>query len=430
MTGYPELSETERFPLLTENGRKLLHGMRQDPHAPIWNWPNGEQLNDRGLSRVNQFADALRQHAESGNESLDEPSWIRNYVDYCLKEVPFYRRRGRPGLSLQEIPTCGRVDMASRAWDFVPDSEPLDELITFSSSGTTGHPTRTPHHPFSAACGVPLIEHAASTFCDVPFPHGSDNVAICNVAAYPGAYTTAIVVAYLQEAGCIRVNLDPSAWRKPEDREAYLNRWAAPIWLGDPVAFGALEKLDINYKPNAILSSILHLSPTYAKRLSLKYDCPVLDMYAMTEAGIIAVGNENGHRIIPHDLFVEVLDDGEHRCAPGARGEIVLTGGRNPYFPLLRYRTGDFGSLQIIDGHRVLVGLEGREPVEYPVKDGRVVHSMELTRLMRRFPVLQYEMKSLGGCSYELHLRGDVDRISFESELADLFKTHVRIVYC
>ncbi|MFN7292317.1 MAG: hypothetical protein ACK5T6_17160 [Pirellula sp.] len=429
MTGYPELSEEERFPLLTANGRKLLYRMRQDSNAPIWNWPNGEQLNDSGLSRVNQFADALRQHAEAGSETLDEPSWIDDYVDYCLSEVPFYRRRGRRGLSLQEIPTCGRVDMAPCVWDFVPDSEPLDELITFSSSGTTGHPTRTPHHPYSAACGVPLMEQAVQKFCGVPFPRGSDSTVICNVAAYPGAYTTAIVVAYLQEAGCIRVNLDPSAWRKVEDREAYLNRWAAPIWLGDPVAFGALEKLDIDYKPKAILSSIMHLSPGFAKRLSLKYECPVLDMYAMTEAGIIAVGNESGHRIIPHDLFVEVLDERERRCAPGVRGEIVLTGGRNPYLPLLRYRTGDFASLQIIDGHRALVGLEGREPIEYPIPNGRIIHSMELTRLMRYYPVLQYEMKIVGENSYELHVRGDIDRKALATDLSELFNMSINIIY-
>ena len=429
MTGYPELSEEQRFPLLTESGRKLLYRMRQDSNAPIWNWPNGEQLNERGLSRVNQFADALRQHVESGRATLDEPDWIDDYVDYCLTEVAFYRRRGRRGLSLQEIPTCGRVDLAPRAWEFVPDSESLDELIAFSSSGTTGRPTRTPHHPYSAACGVPLMEQAVRMFIDVPFPRGHENVAICNVAAYPGAYTTAIVVAYLQEAGCIRVNLDPSAWRKAEDREAYLNRWTAPIWLGDPVAFGALEKLAIDYKPKAILSSIMHMSPALSNRLSLKYMCPVLDMYALTEAGIVAVGNENGHRIIPHDLFVEVLDKGERRCAPGVRGEIVLTGGRNPYFPLLRYRTGDFASLRIIDGQRVLVGLEGREPIEYPIQDGRVIHSMELTRLMRRHPVLQYEMKIVGEYSYELHVLGDIDRSAFAAELSDLFKFPIPIIY-
>jgi phenylacetate-CoA ligase len=199
--------------------------------------------------------------------------------------------------------------------------------------------------------------------------------------------------------------------------------------LGDPVAFGALERLDIDYKPKAILSSIMHLSPTYANRLALKYECPVLDMYALTEAGIVAVGNASGHRIMPHDLFVEVLDEGERRCAPGVRGEIVLTGGRNPYFPLLRYRTGDFASLQIIDGHRFLVGLEGREQVEYQVQDGRVIHSMELTRLMRRYPVLQYEMKIVGEHSFELHVLGDLDRTALATELADLFGMAIPIVY-
>jgi len=39
---YPELSEEERFPLLTQRGRELLYRMRQHPNAPIWNWPNGE----------------------------------------------------------------------------------------------------------------------------------------------------------------------------------------------------------------------------------------------------------------------------------------------------------------------------------------------------------------------------------------------------
>jgi phenylacetate-CoA ligase len=430
MTGYPELTEEERFPLLTTNGRSLLHRMRQDANAPIWNWPNGEQLNDRGLLRVNNFAKALRGHLEAGKETLDEPEWIENFVDYCITTVPFYRRRSRRGVALQDIPTCGRVDMAPRAWEFVPDDKSLDELITFSSSGTTGHPTRTPHHPYSAACGIPIMEEAVRTFCTFSFPRGSEEVAICNIASYPGAYTTAIVVAYLQEAGCIRVNLDRSAWRRVDDREIFLNRWAAPIWLGDPVAFGVMEQISIDYRPKVILSSIMHLSPMYANRLALKYDCPVLDMYAMTEAGIIAVGNESGHRIIPHDLFVEVLDERERRCAPGERGEIVLTGGRNPYFPLLRYRTGDFAALQIVDGRRILVGLEGRNQVEYPTPDGRVVHSMELTRLMRRYPVRRYELKTLGEYSYELHLLGDIDLKALASDLNELFRMAIPIIQC
>ena len=33
---YPELSEAERFPLLTPEGRTLLNTLREDPHAPRW----------------------------------------------------------------------------------------------------------------------------------------------------------------------------------------------------------------------------------------------------------------------------------------------------------------------------------------------------------------------------------------------------------
>ena len=318
--------------------------------------------------------------------------------------------------------------MAPRAPEFVPDCENLDELITFASSGTTGYPTRTPHHPYSAACGVPLMEQALHSYCGMSLLRGFENVAICNVAAYPGAFTTAIVIAYLKEAGCIRVNLDTSAWRNSEDRINFINRWKAPIWLGDPIAFGAMEKLEIDHQPKAILSSILRLSPAYADHLAEKYACPVLDMYALTEAGIVAVGNKHGHRVLPNDLYVEILDDQEHRCPLGVRGEIVLTGGRNPYFPLLRYRTSDYASLQIVDGFRTLIGLEGRGPVEYQTPAGKIIHSMEITRLMRRFPVLQYEMKAVGEFSYQLHLRGDIDRHALALELGDLFGVEIPII--
>ena len=424
---YPEISEQERFPILTPRGRTFLHQMRQHAAAPVWNWPNGEQLDDRGLERVKKFQRILA--SQRRYTSLDEPAWLPEFVERCVTEVPFYRNRTPQGVSFQDIPTCSRSDLAPRAWDFVPDSEPIDELVIFSSSGTTGQPTRTPHHPYSAACGIPLIEYALRELHGITIPHGVDQVAITNFVAYPGAFTTAIVVSYLSEAGCVRVNLDPSAWRSLAHRETYINTWKAPIWLGDPVAYGVLEQLDIDHTPQAIVSGILHLSPSYADKLRQRYGCPVLDLYAMTEAGIIAAGTSVGHRILAHDLFVEILDDEDRRCPQGVRGEIALTGGRNPYLPLLRYRTGDHASLNLIDGHRVLIEFEGRQPVEYRSSDGRSIHSMELTRLMRRFPVHRYQMQEISQHRYELLVRGDLDRETFEKEVAQLFGRSTTVVY-
>ncbi len=422
---YPELSEAERFPLLTQRGRELLYRMRQHPNAPIWNWPNGEQLDEAGLDRVQSFANVLNDQSLRSTKS--EPDWLPLYVERCLHEIPFYRKRSRPGTTLQNIPACRRADLAPRVWEFVPDSEPLNQTIVFSSSGTSGYPTRTPHHPYSAACGVPLIEFALRSLHNIELPRGPDHVAITNIAAYPGAFTTAIVVAYLQEAGCVRVNLHPSAWRSINDCSRFIQGWQAPIWLGDPVAYGALESIDVGYGPKAIVSSIMHMSDSYAIKLSHRYGCPVLDLYAMTEAGIIAVRTDDGHRILPHDLHVEILDANDQPCLTGVQGEITLTGGRNPFLPLLRYRTGDFASLATLNGHRLLVNFHGREPTEYRTSSGRVIHSMEVTRLMRHHPVLRYEMKQRNDGGFEMVYEGDIDSGKLRAELLQLFGEKVEL---
>jgi len=424
---FAELSEEERFPRLSQTGRAFLHRLRQHAAAPIWNVPNGEQLNEEGLTRVRRFAAELA--SQPLFRSLDEPAWLAEYSSRCQSEVPFYRKRSVSGNSFSEIPTCSRSDLAPRAWDFVPDTEPIDEIVIFSSSGTTGQPTRTPHHPYSAACGVPLIEFALRELHGIEMPRECERVAITNIAAYPGAFTTAIVVSYLEEAGCIRVNLDPSAWRLLEDRERFINEWRGAIWLGDPVAFGVMERLKIDYKPTAIVSSILQLSQGFAERLSSRYGCPVVDLYAMTEAGIVAARTVEGYRVLPHDLFVEILDSEGKRCPTGTCGEITLTGGRNPYLPLLRYRTGDFAALELIDGQRVLTGFSGRELVEYRAGDGRVVHSMELIHLIRRFPVQRYEIKEVDANRYRLEIRGDVERATFEAAVRKLFGDVVVVEY-
>ena len=288
------------------------------------------------------------------------------------------------------IPSCSRADLAPRVWEFVPDSQPLDELIVFSSSGTTGFPTQTPTHPASAAAGIPLLEQAIAQ-TGVSFPRGPEQVALSNIAAYRGAYTTAIVVAYLQEAGCVRVNLVPEVWRSPADRASYLDHFWAPVMLGDPQVFAALEEIGLERPPLVLVSCIVEMSDAFAAKLSARYGCPVVDLYALTEAGIVAAKTPHGHAILPPDLYVEILDEHDQPCPPGRAGEITLTGGRNPFLPLLRYRTGDFASLAWCDGRPTLVGLEGRRPVCFPT-GGRVVHSMEVTRLMRKFPLARYQL--------------------------------------
>jgi phenylacetate-CoA ligase len=72
---------------------------------------------------------------------------------------------------------------------------------------------------------------------------------------------------------------------------------------------------------------------------------PVLvDVYAMSEVGIVAVGCAGGHGLhcLGDAVLVEVVDPASGRAvASGERGEIVVTHLEPHGFPLVRYRTGD-----------------------------------------------------------------------------------------
>jgi phenylacetate-CoA ligase len=252
------------------------------------------------------------------------------------------------------------------------------------------------------------------------FPRGPESMALSHIAAYRGAYTTAIVVAYLEEAGCIRINLRDEDWRQPGDCRRYLDRWHAPVMLGDPLAFAALEQVGLERAPQVMISSIMQLSDAFARTLTARYGCPVLDLYALTEAGIVAMRTEHGHVILPPDLYVEVLNEFDEPCAAGVRGEITLTGGRNPFGPLLRYRTGDFGSLEWHAGQRVIVGLEGRPPVLFSTDSGREVHSMEVSRLLRQFPLVQFQLHQNADGGFRFAYRGGVNAEDLQTVLREL----------
>ena len=111
-------------------------------------------------------------------------------------------------------------------------------------------------------------------------------------------------------------------------------------------------------------------------------------------------------------------------------GEITVTGGRNPFLPLFRYRTGDWGRLDYSpcpcgDPMPRLLDLEGREPVQLEDARGQPVNPVDVARLLREFPVMQHQLEQRGDCSVSLVLRPvperGLDLASLRDQLARLF---------
>jgi phenylacetate-CoA ligase len=378
------LTEAERFPLLTDRSRAMLRRLRQHAHAPRWTYQCGERLDAAGLADVQAFAE--RQRLERRGWKFGQaPAWVADFIDRCRREVPFYRNH----LARDPLPTCSRENLRREPWAFVPDSADLSELIVYRTSGTTGNLLHIPAHPVAPARYLPLFQSALAA-------HGVEligghRVSLIQVAAQLRTYTFVSVSSYLDGAGHAKINLNPADWIRSEDRERFFDDCAPEIVTSDPFALEQLAVLPLEGRPKGILSSATLLLPALRDRLQRQFGCPVIDIYSMNETGPIgfarADSDADEHEILPHNLFVEILDPSGQPAPPGERGEIVVTGGVNPFLPLVRYRTGDFGALSFRYEVPRLVGIERRRPVVFQASDDAPVESISVTVALFRIPL-------------------------------------------
>ncbi|HEX8833329.1 MAG TPA: hypothetical protein VF719_03975, partial [Abditibacteriaceae bacterium] len=391
------LTDAERYPLLTKNGQEMLRRLREHPCAPRYNHICGDRMNTAALERVRLFekevmAQTGTAHAGAPNASKI-PEWLSRFAEFCLADVPFYRCRGGSAIDLQSIPACSREDLSREFWSFVPDSQPLDDMIVYATSGTTGHPLTILSHPETSSRYLPLLRLALARR-GITLEGGPSRVSIVLVCMQQSTYTYASLMSYLGEAGFLKINLHPQQWRNEADRARFLDDCAPEIYTGDPISFEELATLPLRTRPKALLSTAMTLLPALRDRLEAHFSCPVIDVYSNNEAGLIAAGSneQSGHQLLPPDLHVEILRPDDTPCAPGERGEITLSGGRNPFLPLLRYRTGDWASLDFGGSIASLIDLSGRAPTIFTSPAGHRINNIDVTAALKPFALSQFRL--------------------------------------
>ncbi len=414
------LSDDERFPLIPEEGRGLLRRLRQHAHAPIWNLACGDRLDAAGHAALQRWAAGLRAGPPVWAAGA-QPDWLSAFAVAAQARVPFYRSRARPGAPWAEIPTSRRADLAGAPWAFVPDDQPLDELLVYPTSGTTGPAFEVYSHPVASNAWLPFVS-AALARVGITLEGGPDRVSLACVHAQRGTYTYPSLMSWLGGAGYVKVNLDPSQWRQPGDALAFLDDCAPELYAGDPYAFAVLAELPLAHRPKALISAATALTPGFRAWLEARFQAPVLDMYSLTEARMVAVSSGDGHEILANDIFVEILDPQADRpVAPGQRGEIVVSGGNNPFLPLLRYRTGDFGRLEHAPDRVVLRDLEGRPPVCLLDADGGIVNTIDVSRALSPLALARFHLHQREDRALRLAYDGPVEPASVRLAVSGLF---------
>ncbi len=430
----------ERAPAMTERAWEGLERVLQHPDAPRYNRTLGDRVGPAELVALEACRAALvsrsrESAAAPSSATVDFVESLRSRL-FLLDDLPDGFDVAR---DFEALPTTDRDTLAHRLEDVVPRDLPIEKAIVYSTSASTGHAVIIPNHPVAVVQSVAHLERAMSLNGVRLDPREGAPIAV-NASMQRQTYVFATTMSAWAGAVYAKLNLEPHDWAGgAASRDRFLRDFAPAFVASEPLTLAESLRLEVPLRPAVVISSAVRLQPELADRLRTAWDTVVIDLYSTTETGPIAasVPGIAGHVVLMTDLFVEVLGPGNERLPDGARGEITLTGGRNPYLPLVRYRTGDYGRLATVtlpDGRaaRAILDLEGRPPVTFRGTDGGRVSSVDVARRIRPLaPFVQHALHQRADGSLELRLRPlpgvPIPREDFEYTLRDLFGRDARV---
>lgn len=387
------LSDRDRWPTLPETDLARVAAARAHDAAPVWVHATGDRLDTADLAAL-----AGRPPGVPGAGTAP-PDWVAELVERAHRTVPRYRaaaRDGRsgPGSALTGLPTVSRRDLMTALASYVPVDVPLDRVLHGTSSGSTGASLIVPLHPRSVAADL-LLLHDLVAGVGVVWPADPGRLGLVNLVDQRAAFTyVSAMSAFPRPAGApvplmARVNLDPTAWRRPGDRERWFTEHDPQVVSTSSLPLTHLLDLaeaGLAVRPLAVVNGATHVTPATHRRVQEVWGAPLLDLYGLRETGPVAVAFAAGagHALVDRRVHVEVLDAAGRAVPHGQRGEVVVTVDENPYLPLLRYRTGDHAALGTDGtGRPVLLGLEGRAAVSYRDAGGAARPSIDATQVLQ-----------------------------------------------
>lgn len=380
------LTDAERFPLLQD--LSFLNKLKQDEFAPKFNFKSGDRLDKKQLSLVDNYAEKYcKDKVYWAKDEL--PNWMENYIKWSIKEVPFYQNKAS---KFTDFPTISRNDIRNQPHLFVSNDANLEDLLVYYTSGSTGPKLDVLFNAVSQANWLPQIESILKDF-NISFIRSKDITTIAMICAQEKTLTFASLSTYLHGAGILKINLNPAEWNEKQDAKKYLEKYNPQILTGDPLAFIALMELEPEISPDAMISSAMQLTAGTKKQLEDYFHCPVIDLYSLTECRNIAYATQNGFKAIRTDIYLEIFDEQKDiKINDGERGELVVTGGSNPFLPLIRYRTGDFCRLEIRDGVPFLLDLEARNPIVFYTNSDEKINNIDISNQLSKLALAGFKL--------------------------------------
>lgn len=403
----------ERNPLITPNGYRLLKKILNHPHAAKWNYEVGDRVIAEDIPHIGDYRRLL--FGERPLFSSSPPPFIVEWAKKMRSKSNAFRERLPEGMDIAgdwaSIAPMTREDVALRPQSILPVDADISRLIVYDTSGATGHAIVVPQHPRSMATHLVMMEFVLSRYGVFP-RFDAESVACVDIGARVKTVVFANVFSVWNQAGFAKINLSTREWESVEQAREFISGMAPAFFTGDPVGYTQMIKWDVEAAPLAMVSCAMKLGVALKEELEQRYACPVIDTYSTTETGPLAYAAPDGlgMSVLPHDVYVEAVDAGGFPVASGEMGELTITGGRNPYLPLLRYRTGDYGRIvppppNSADPAPRIVDFEGRRMVSFRAMDGSDVNQADVGLALRQFVFAQSQFVQLADGALEIAIR-------------------------
>lgn len=349
---------------------------------------------------------------------------LQQLVRHAYETCPYYTMRFnahgiRPDdiktpADLPRIPLLSRQNVQTHWYDLCSDTTDISSCYIKQSSGSSGTPIRVVLNYSSDTYAHMLLRVLVEAYGIHPQHFVPWKSGIIMVTAFPESRSITYTQPLLKYSRFYRINIHPNHWASPRDMLDFLVQEQPVILAGFPehllrlyeIAHTVERAHEAPIHPHLVISTGNTLHAHDKQVLAHWFQAPVADMYASTEFAYMALSCPSGVGYHCDDsVIIEVVRPDGSQAERGEAGELVITSLRNKEMPLIRYRIGDYGSL---NGERcscgrtvaVLESLQGRTNVMFKMEDGRTIHPFLFLRCLNKLSIAQYQVCQL--CWHEV----------------------------
>ncbi len=374
---------------------------------------------------------------------------LRQLLTHAYQSCPYYTRvLNEAGVlpdnvttldDLQRIPLLPRPAVREHFYDLCSDQFDLTHCYIKSTSGSTGQPVRI-------VLGYSINMHWNVLLLNFIQPYGLQpddfrplRTGIVFVTAFPTSTSFTYFPPLLNFSRFYKLSLHESQWDSPHTALEFLSQRQPLLITGMPEHLSLLREMiesadpDRRFpiRPRLLLISGNKLYPKTRQALETHFQVPVVDIYALTEFGYLAVQCHTGAGYhVDDSLILEIVRADGSPAQPGETGEIVVTSLRNRVMPLIRYRTGDFGRLAAAPcpcgSHwPLLAAIEGRTNEFFVKADGSLLNPFVFIKHLDKMPLVQYQITQRSVTEIEVKYIPRYNDEMLEANITQIIRTEL-----